>query len=77
MRTKGSSHLNEKERQQLYTELLLHDQFFGDKAKAAASRIQKQQRYKTSKKVKVTKKKGLDPTSKRYLVCHAWGLGNA
>ena len=57
MRTKGSSRVDEKERQQLYTELLLHDPYFGDKAKAATSRIHKQQRYKKSKKVKMTKRK--------------------
>ena len=41
IRTVGSSYLNEKEYRRLYTELLLRDQYFGDKAKAAVGRIQK------------------------------------
>ena len=77
LRSPGTSHINTRERQQLYTEVLLLDQYFGDKATAAAKRMTKKKTYAKSKKIKSTKRKGLDPTSKRYVVCHAWGLGNA
>ena len=77
LRTKGATRLNPLEKQQLYIEILLLDQLNGDKAQAAATRMKTKLKYLKSGKIKSSKRKGIDPTSKRYLVHHAWGLGNS
>ena len=70
-------YLNTRERQQLLTELLLLDQYHGDKAEAATKWAKIQKRYKKSKNFRKDSQKGMDPTSKRYFICQAWGMGNS